>query len=484
MQRMADTPVSAAAVRRPTLRYQTTLLVLMFADILCVLLMYLITFVLRIYVSFPFTVDLLPSIRFSEVNHPLFILATSQIILLYFFGFYDLHALVHRTRLVTNVAAALGVQLLATSAWYFFRGDLLFPRSVLVLLWLLNTVGVTVLRLWVVRWLARVRPLRVLLVGAAEELVTFLSGLPEVFHTPGLNLVGLVAVDHPMTATAHSSVPWLGKVEDLPQLMREYHIEEVILLSQPTWKDSFIDSLVRSSDGWREYEDRPRVLVVPSVYDILVGRVSTLRLHDVPLVEVLKDPQEDLAFLVKEIVDVGIAAVLLLLSLPVLCIAICCIKFTSSGPTLYRQRRVGRDGQEFVMYKLRTMVDGAEVATGPILAGVGDERITRVGRFLRATRIDEIPQLFNVLNGTMSLVGPRPERPEFVEEFLRTIPGYAERLLVKPGLTGLAQVNGEYHTTAEYKLKYDLAYIYNYSLWLDMRIMAETVKVMLTRRGV
>jgi len=135
------------------------------------------------------------------------------------------------------------------------------------------------------------------------------------------------------------------------------------------------------------------------------------------------------------------------------------------------------------MYKLRTMVDRAEAATGPVLAGPDDGRITRVGRFLRATRIDEIPQLFNVLNGTMSLVGPRPERPEFVEEFLRTIPGYAERLQVKPGLTGLAQVNGEYRTTAEYKLKYDLAYIYNYSLWLDMRIMAETVKVMLTRRG-
>jgi exopolysaccharide biosynthesis polyprenyl glycosylphosphotransferase len=220
------------------------------------------------------------------------------------------------------------------------------------------------------------------------------------------------------------------------------------------------------------------------VYDILVGRISTLRLHDVPLVEVLKDPQEDLAFLIKEVIDVGIAAVLLVLSLPVLGVAVCCIKLTSSGPTLYRQRRVGRDNKEFVMYKLRTMIDRAEATTGPVLAGVGDERITRVGRFLRAMRIDEIPQLFNVLNGTMSLVGPRPERPEFVEEFLQTIPGYAERLQVKPGLTGLAQVNGEYHTTAEYKLKYDLAYIYNYSLWLDMRILAETVKVMLTRRGV
>lgn len=481
---MADTAFPGTTVRRRTLRYQTTLLVLMLADVICVLLVYLVAFALRIHVSFPFTVDLLPSIRFTEVNHPLFILAASQIILLYFFGFYDLHALVHRTRLVTNVAAALGVQLLATSAWYFFRGDLFFPRSVLVLLWILNTMGVSSLRVWVVRWLARVRPLRVLLVGAAADLQTFVAGLPEVFHTPGLVLVGLVAADGQAPVTAYSTVPWIGSVDNLPDLMREYDIEEVILLSQPTWKDSFIDSLVRSSGGWREREDRPRVLVVPSVYDILVGRVSTLQLHDVPLVEVLKDPQEDLAFLLKEVLDVGLAAVLLLICCPVLIAAACCIKLTSSGPTLYRQRRVGRDSKEFVMYKLRTMIDRAEAATGPVLAGAADGRITKVGRFLRATRVDEIPQLFNVLNGTMSLVGPRPERPEFVEEFLRTIPGYAERLQVKPGLTGLAQVNGEYHTTAEYKLKYDLAYIYNYSLWLDMRIMAETVKVMLTRRGV
>ena len=110
--------------------------------------------------------------------------------------------------------------------------------------------------------------------------------------------------------------------------------------------------------------------------------------------------------------------------------------------------------------------------------------MTSVGRFLRATRIDEIPQLLNVLNGTMSLIGPRPERPEFVEDLVRDIPGYAERWLVKPGLSGLAQVRGEYHTTPAYKLKYDLAYIHNYSLLLDFRIMAETVKALLTRRGV
>jgi exopolysaccharide biosynthesis polyprenyl glycosylphosphotransferase len=233
-----------------------------------------------------------------------------------------------------------------------------------------------------------------------------------------------------------------------------------------------------------QQNERPRVLVVPSVYDILVGRVSSLRLHDVPLVELLKDPHEDLAFFIKETLDVAIAGILLLLSLPLLLVAAVLVKLTSAGPVLYRQKRVGKQGKEFTMYKLRTMIDRAEERTGPVLASRQDTRVTQVGRILRATRIDEVPQLFNVLNGTMSLVGPRPERPEFAKEFAQTVPGYAERLQIKPGLTGLAQVNGEYHTTAEYKLKYDLAYIYNYSLWLDLRIVTETVKVMLTRRGV
>jgi exopolysaccharide biosynthesis polyprenyl glycosylphosphotransferase len=482
---MVEIALQGTAVRRRTLRYQTTLLVLMFADVLCALVTYGAAFALRIYIAFPFTMDLLPSVRFTEVNHPLFLLTATQIVLLYFFGFYDLHALVHRSRLLSNVAAALGVQLLAISAWYFFRGDLFFPRSVLVLFWLLNTLGVASLRMWVVRWLARVRSLRVVLIGMRENLESFLAGLPEMLHIPGLTIVGIVSVDGQQPGHDTPQVPWLGGVADLPQVMRKYGIDEVILLSQPTWKDAFIDWLVREPGGWPALGgERPRVLVVPSVYDILVGRVTSLRLHDVPLVEVLKDPQEDLAFLIKEIVDIGLAVMLLILSFPLLGIAAFLIKFTSPGPMLYRQRRVGRDGKEFVMYKLRTMVDRAEAETGPVLAGPTDERITRVGRVLRAARIDEIPQLFNVLNGTMSLVGPRPERPEFVGEFLRTIPGYAERLQVKPGLTGLAQVNGEYHTSPEYKLKYDLAYIYNYSLWLDIRILAETVKVMLTRRGV
>jgi exopolysaccharide biosynthesis polyprenyl glycosylphosphotransferase len=229
---------------------------------------------------------------------------------------------------------------------------------------------------------------------------------------------------------------------------------------------------------------RPRVSVVPSVYDILVGRISSGRIHDVPVIEVVKNPRDDLAYLVKRLTDFALSGFLVVVSLPVALLAAIAVKLGSRGPVFYRQRRVGQGGTQFTIWKFRTMLDHAEDASGPVLAQHVDHRVTPVGRFLRATRIDEIPQLWNVLNGTMSLIGPRPERPEFVRRYAEEIPGYLERLQVKPGLTGLAQVNGEYHTSPGYKLKYDLAYIYNYSIMLDLKIMAETVKVMVTRRGV
>lgn len=467
-------------MRQRTLSYQATLLCLVLADLLCVVAAYVAAFSLRVSLPLPLTTALLPLSRFGEVTHPFLFLPLTQLVLLYFFGFYDLHVMQQRGRIVTRVAAALGVQLLATTTWYFFRGDLFFPRSVLVLFWLLNTAGVAGIRLWVTYRLGRVRPMAILLVGAEEDVRVFLAGLPALRPFPQLKIVGLIALNGAGCGGEEMGIPWLGGAEELHRIAREVRVKDIIVLSPTTWKDTFVDNLLRSYGG----ADRPRVLVVPSVYDILVGRVSPLRLHDVPLVEVLKNPQEDMTFLIKGLLDRVIAGLLLVLGMPLLCLAGLLIKCTSPGPILYRQQRMGRGGREFTLYKFRTMVDGAEAQTGPVLASRTDERVTWVGRLLRDSRIDELPQLFNVLNGTMSLVGPRPERLEFAREFLRTIPGYAERLQVKPGLTGLAQVNGEYHTTPEYKLKYDLAYIYNYSLWLDMRILAETVKVMLMRRGV
>ena len=144
---------------------------------------------------------------------------------------------------------------------------------------------------------------------------------------------------------------------------------------------------------------------------------------------------------------------------------------------------MGRGGRLFVLWKFRTMRHDAERDTGEVLARRDDPRLTPLGATLRRYRLDELPQLWNVLAGTMSLVGPRPERPGFVARFRREIPGYSERLAVAPGLTGLAQISGEYLSSAENKLRYDLAYIANWSLWLDLSILLRTVKIVLTSRG-
>ena len=483
MSSSARSSESRSPVRRRTLNHQTILLLLVAADLCCVLAAYFGAFALRFALPLPFTSHLLPPSRLAEVNHSVPFLLATQVVLLYFFGFYDFQRPQPRGRLIVRVAAALGLQLLAMTALYFFRGDLLFPRSVLVLLWVFNTAAVALVRFGVSHRLGQLRPPSILLVGEEEGVRTFLTNLESLQPFQKLHVVGFVSLNGAGPSQRDFLTPWLGSSDQLGHILREVEVDDVILLSPTTWKDSFVDRLLRTPVEDRVL-GRPRVLVVPSVYDILVGRVSSLRLHDMPLVEVVKNPRDDMAFVVKSLIDRLIAGALLVLSFPVLSIASLLIKVTSSGPILFRQRRVGQDGQVFTLYKLRSMLNNAEAATGAVLARQGDPRITTVGRLLRESRIDEIPQLFNVLNGTMSLVGPRPERPEFVTEFSRTIPGYTERHQVKPGLTGLAQVNGEYHTTPEYKLKYDLAYIYNYSLWLDVRIMVESIKVMLTRRGI
>jgi exopolysaccharide biosynthesis polyprenyl glycosylphosphotransferase len=189
--------------------------------------------------------------------------------------------------------------------------------------------------------------------------------------------------------------------------------------------------------------------------------------------------------LVKEIVDRLLAVVGLVVFLPLFPLLAVLIKLTSKGPVLFKQKRVGRNGHVFEIIKLRTMVYDAEDATGPIWATANDPRITPVGKFLRMTHLDEVPQLLNVIKGDMSLVGPRPERPVFVDRFRNQIPNYSERLRVKPGITGLAQVCHKYDETlrdVKRKLAYDLLYIQRMCLMVDIAIMFMTVR-RLTGKG-
>jgi len=185
----------------------------------------------------------------------------------------------------------------------------------------------------------------------------------------------------------------------------------------------------------------------------------------------------------KRIVDIVAAGLLLVLLSPVLLAAALAILLSMGRPVVFSQERTGRELKPFAVHKFRTMVRDAEKISGPVLAEADDPRITGVGRFLRRYRIDELPQLVNILKGDMSFVGPRPERPFFVEQHLAEIPGYRERFRVQPGVTGLAQVMGGYATTPQRKLKYDLIYLYHQSLAMDVQIIVETIRVVLTGRG-
>lgn len=184
----------------------------------------------------------------------------------------------------------------------------------------------------------------------------------------------------------------------------------------------------------------------------------------------------------QRVLDIVLSVIGLLIGIPLMVIFGILIKVEDNGPITYKQERLGKGGKRFYIYKLRSMRTDAE-KFGAQWAEKDDPRITKVGKFIRKTRIDEIPQLFNILKGDMSIIGPRPERPSFTEEFNQEIPGFIDRLAVKPGLTGWAQVNGGYEITPEEKLIEDIYYIKNRSILLDLKILFKTVKVVLTGDG-
>ena len=174
---------------------------------------------------------------------------------------------------------------------------------------------------------------------------------------------------------------------------------------------------------------------------------------------------------IKRVFDLFFSSIGLVLSLPLWIVIAIAIKLEDGGPVFYTQERVGKGGRIFKVYKFRSMVPDAERYTGAVWAQEKDPRVTKVGRVLRATAMDELPQLWNIFKGDMSFVGPRPERPELVEKFLQEIPDFVKRFAVKPGLTGVAQVYGKYDTPPRRKLKYDLFYIRRWSFWLDMQLI-------------
>ena len=231
------------------------------------------------------------------------------------------------------------------------------------------------------------------------------------------------------------------------------------------------------------FEQEIRTYAVPKISDILLRSSDDLTLFDSPLLlsrnRGLTVEQE----MIKRFMDVVLSLLAAVITLPFFAVIGAAIKLTDGGPVFYRQVRLTKGGKEFEIYKFRTMIQNAEAESGARLASEKDPRILPVGRFLRATRLDELPQIYNILKGDMSIVGPRPERPELAAEIEKEIPEFTYRLKVKAGLTGYAQVYGKYNTTSYDKLKLDLTYIRNYSILLDLKLIIMTPKIMLLKES-
>jgi len=224
----------------------------------------------------------------------------------------------------------------------------------------------------------------------------------------------------------------------------------------------------------------------PSFYEQLTGKLLIENMNPSHMIFSEGFRTTDLRKLLKRLCDVLFAIVGIVLSLPLFIIVPIIIKMNSKGPVLFKQERIGEGEKRFMLYKFRTMIDGAEKDSGPVWSQEGDNRITKIGKLLRKTRIDEIPQLFNVFQGDMSFIGPRPERPFFVESLKKQIPYYSERNCIKPGITGWAQVRYEYGDSVEdaiEKLRYDLYYVKYQSITLDLIILLDTIKVIFFGKG-
>lgn len=231
------------------------------------------------------------------------------------------------------------------------------------------------------------------------------------------------------------------------------------------------------------YGQRKRVYMTPKISDILVRSAEDIHLFDTPLIMARNGRMSIEQAFFKRWMDIGIAGVFCIITLPLMAVTALAIKMQDGGPALYRQKRLTYEGREFYVYKFRSMRVDAEKDGVARLASDKDSRITPVGQFIRKVRLDELPQLFNILKGDMSIVGPRPERPEIARQYEAEIPEFAYRLRVKAGLTGYAQIFGKYNTTPYDKLKLDLHYIQNYSLMLDVKLMIQTVKILFMKES-
>ena len=296
----------------------------------------------------------------------------------------------------------------------------------------------------------------------------------------GLDVVGYVAINPDNINKNFKNIKALGSLENLSELISVTQAKEVIIALEKENHDLLVNVI-------SQLEDKGVGLkIVPDLYEILSGQARTSQIYGIPLIDIMPELMPEWEKKLKRIMDVLISLFILIITLPFDLIFAIAIKLDSKGKIFFKQERIGMKGEKFKIVKFRSMYIDAEKYSGPVWSQKDDPRVTRVGKIIRRLRIDEVPQMYNVLKGEMSLVGPRPERPYFVEKLSEEIPYYKRRLKVRPGITGWAQVKHKYDESIEdvkIKLRYDLFYIENMSLRMDIKILARTIFVVIFGKG-
>lgn len=414
---------------------------------------------------------------FAEGNYWKILLVTGCIILgLYFQDLYTELRIQTRILLVQQVCLAVGCSLLIMAFLGFLKPDLLLGRWLMVAGSLSVIIVLPLWRIFYWRYVVvGLRSERVLLLGNSSILGEVISRLLEKPEF-GYSLLGYLCEDE----SCEFPIPCLGTLNDVRKVWAEYKPTRIVVGVTERRNRLPVQDLLEIRFGGVVIED------ASDTYEMAMRRVCSRKIQPSSLIFSSVLGPRPHAIAIQDFYSFLIGILGLILFSPFMLLAAIAVKLSSKGPIFYRQRRVGLNSQAFMLYKFRSMYVDAEMHSGAVWASVDDPRITPVGRWLRKLRLDELPQFWNVVKGDMAIVGPRPERPEFVDFLAQQIPYYRQRLAVKPGITGWAQINHKYGDSeldAMIKLEYDLYYIKNVAPALDFYIIFHTIKVMLLRRG-
>jgi exopolysaccharide biosynthesis polyprenyl glycosylphosphotransferase len=367
--------------------------------------------------------------------------------------------------------------LIVMSATFFYRG-FSFSRGVFILLWGTSIAAITTGRFFIMEFekllYRRGKELKTVAIVGSNDAADAIFSLLTSHSSLGYEVVGYYA-DAPAASTLKlSGAKYLGHIKELPNGIATYRLQAALIVLSYTEHPQLL-AMIRDAEGLNI-----ELMMVPDMLDMMTSRVHIQDIEGIPFLKIKEIPLSTWNRISKRAFDIICSSIILVLTLPFTLVLAAVIKLTSKGPIFFVQERISLDGKSFLVLKFRTMRSNAEGSTGPVRAKKGDPRVTSIGRILRRTSLDELPQLWNVLTGHMSIVGPRPERPFFVEQFKGKIPRYLERHRVKTGMTGWAQVNGlRGDAPIDERTKYDIYYVENWSLVFDMKIILKTIRAVI-----